>query len=39
MGVSPKRMGNKCLQMHNMIIIIKSSRIARDNEQLKFWKY
>jgi magnesium-transporting ATPase (P-type) len=32
MGVSQKKMGNKCLQIHNMIIIIKSSRIARNND-------
>jgi hypothetical protein len=32
-------MGNKCLQMHNMIVIIKYSRIVGNNEQLKLWKY
>jgi magnesium-transporting ATPase (P-type) len=34
-GCHKKEMGNKCLQMHNMIVIIKYSRIARNNEQLK----
>jgi magnesium-transporting ATPase (P-type) len=33
-GCHKKEMGNKCLQMHNMIVIIKYSRIAGNNEQL-----
>jgi magnesium-transporting ATPase (P-type) len=34
-GCHKKEMGNKCLQMHNMIVIIKYSRIVGNNEQLK----